>query len=462
MSAGHGRTPPARRQWPRRSWARFDVGLSNFDIRTPRPRTAALRETRPFAAISHAEPRDFWGPIQPQDAEPNGRFPKRGAPFASLPAASVAPSALSVASPSAASLAVSTPAWAGTCLQPAARWGGGSDFRGSAQPRRSAWGAFRPGQFRETEQPQISEQTPISRSEQGTRPRGRTYSNTPSQKTEQGGMFDSRVQVTQELSKPPSEAPQKLSKGSRALLNEGSFSSALTSAGQLLDGADELVVGGMGVDRRRGDRLVPREPLRQTDVLGASVDRRTGAMTRTMKAEAPVEPRTLLPLVEGVAELARGESGPASADEDGIIALKGAALLSKLVEPVELRPHLLREHDLLGCWLGGAPLEDSQDDVSAGATISVEDVTNVEGEDLVLPQACGGGQADDDVVAPAVAVLPRGAEDCGKLLVGHGAWGTGDGLGVAGHGEPCGWRMCPYRLLFTPKARHIATYPEAA
>jgi hypothetical protein len=56
-------------------------------------------------------------------------------------------------------------------------------------------------------------------------------------------VFDSSLQVAKELSTDPAEGVRKLSKGSRAPLSEGVFGFALTSAGQLLDGADELVVG---------------------------------------------------------------------------------------------------------------------------------------------------------------------------------------------------------------------------
>ena len=50
------------------------------------------------------------------------------------------------------------------------------------------------------------------------------------------------------------------------------------SAKQLAHGTDEVFVGGMRVDARRQDRLVPGESLRQPDVLGAAVDGRARRM----------------------------------------------------------------------------------------------------------------------------------------------------------------------------------------
>jgi hypothetical protein len=81
------------------------------------------------------------------------------------------------------------------------------------------------------------------------------------------------------------------------------------SARQLADGADEVLVTRVQVDRGRHDRLVPREALGDADVLGPAVERRAGGETKRVEGEPALEARALLPEVDGATELARREPG---------------------------------------------------------------------------------------------------------------------------------------------------------
>src|SRR5690606_20476865 len=153
---------------------------------------------------------------------------------------------------------------------------------------------------------------------------------------------------------------------------------------------------------------------------------------------------------------------PQPTEEERIARGQIPVALAHAVEPVELRPHRVREHHLLGRGLLRRALEDAQGDVPTRAPALVEDVADVEREQLVLAEPRRGREADDDVVTEPVAVLAGGLEHGGELLVSHGAGGTGDGLGVAGHGASRRWRTDPYRLPPRPQARPIATRGKPA
>ncbi len=56
------------------------------------------------------------------------------------------------------------------------------------------------------------------------------------------------------------------------LFKSGKCVGAKSSAWQFLDGADELLVGWVGVDAGREDRAVTGEALGETDVLGSTVE----------------------------------------------------------------------------------------------------------------------------------------------------------------------------------------------
>ncbi len=131
---------------------------------------------------------------------------------------------------------------------------------------------------------------------------------------------------------------------------------------------------------------MPREALREPDVLGAPVHAATGRVPQRMHVEAAVEASALLPLVEGVPQLPRREPAAETAEEERVARGQVPVALAHTVEPVELRAHRVREHHLLGRGLLRRALEDAQRDVPAGAPARVEDVADVEGEQLVLAE----------------------------------------------------------------------------
>src|ERR1035437_7640560 len=65
--------------------------------------------------------------------------------------------------------------------------------------------------------------------------------------------------------------------------------SSSSSAGQPGHRAKQVLIRGVGVDRRRQDRLVAGEALGEADVLGLAVDGRAGRVTQDVEAHVAVE-----------------------------------------------------------------------------------------------------------------------------------------------------------------------------
>src|SRR5437899_1145125 len=74
----------------------------------------------------------------------------------------------------------------------------------------------------------------------------------------------------------------------------------------------------MGVDRRRQRRHMPRESLREEQVVRRPVYRRNGRVTDGMKAVQPVEPGLLLPLPPRELDAALGDPDAGLGSEERI------------------------------------------------------------------------------------------------------------------------------------------------
>ena len=232
------------------------------------------------------------------------------------------------------------------------------------------------------------------------------------------------------------------------------------SAGELLERADQVFVGGVSVDRRRGDGLVAGEALGEADVACDSVQIRTRGMTKRMKAEAAVEAGPFLPPLEGMASLASREAVALAAHEEGRVlveGLPGPALPG--VELVELGADVVGEDDLLAGEVVVAALEHPQLYPPAGAAVG-EYVAHVEGEELVLAQACAQGEGVDDVVAEAVFVLSGHGEQGALFMLGEGPGGAGDAVGVEGHLLSLVKGTTAYTLPIAEMAREAAIFLE--
>ena len=99
------------------------------------------------------------------------------------------------------------------------------------------------------------------------------------------------------------------------------------SAGELLERADQVFVGGVGVDRRRGDGLVAGEALGEADVARGAVEVGAGRVAQGVEVEAAVEVGSLLPPLEGMASLASREPVALAAHEEGRVVVEGLAAL---------------------------------------------------------------------------------------------------------------------------------------
>ena len=222
------------------------------------------------------------------------------------------------------------------------------------------------------------------------------------------------------------------------------------SAGQLGDRADEVLVAGVGVDRGGQDRGVAGETLRQSDVPGRAVDAITPGVAKRVDGEAARETCALLPDAEEVAQLTGRQAVALAASKEGSVR-GGVVAIATLVgeETLELRADGARQDHLLGAWANADPLEDTQLNTGEGSALVIEDVA--EGEQFVGAQACGEGEADQDVIAEAVAVFPGDAQEALLLAEGGRLRGLSLALGVVGHGSSSmefrgdAYTLCPGR-----------------
>ena len=178
------------------------------------------------------------------------------------------------------------------------------------------------------------------------------------------------------------------------------------SARKIANGAQQILVRGVGVDRRGHDGLVAGELLGDPDVAVLAVHGRAGTVAKHMKPHVTLEARALLPLPKSLAELARGEAPLSAAQEQGRVG-RNALAFALLPDPeaFELRAQGVGQQDLLGVGAGVASLENPELNPSAGLAVGGVDVADVQPEQLVLAQPAPEGEGDQDVVAEGIAVL---------------------------------------------------------
>lgn len=365
----------------------------------PRDRTAAKSEKWPFGLTARFGSRGFCLAFRLRFAGRNGRFPSLTGPLgcAARPGRLHAPAA-SQAAPHTAPV----------------EGGEGRTFVEAPDPGACAWGRFRQGSLQETER--------SARNQTKRPPKG-----------ERSGVFGLGLQVAFPVSSTRTGG-------------------APGSADEGLDRPQELLVGGVRVDGRRRHRLVPSEALRESKVAAGAVEVRARRVTKRMDVEDALEAGALLPDREGAAKLPSREAAVQPAHEERRLRRDRLALgLAHGDQLLELGAHGVGEQHFLGRGLLARTLEDAEREAPSRAAVVVEDVADVQRQDLVLAKPGAEGNAEDDVIAPAVLALAGDGEELALLLLGEGACGASDGVGEVGHDVVC-LGVSPYTLLLQGKA----------
>lgn len=174
-------------------------------------------------------------------------------------------------------------------------------------------------------------------------------------------------------------------------------------------------------------------------VLLVPVHEADGVVAHHVEVHAPLEPGPLLPRGEGGPSSAGGEPLPAAADEERRVRAEGlAGANAQLEQPRDLPPHgVAEEHELIIDVLV-APLEYPQRDAALDGSTRSAHVTDVQAEELVLPERGVLGQAVEHVVAEAGHVLAGDTQQAAPLAVGEGLGGAGERRGVVGHDDHMG------------------------
>jgi Terminase large subunit, T4likevirus-type, N-terminal/Terminase RNaseH-like domain len=209
------------------------------------------------------------------------------------------------------------------------------------------------------------------------------------------------------------------------------------SAGQLADGAEDVLVAGRGVDGGGVDALVPGDALDEADVVGVTVGVGESGVAEGVEVECVVEASTPLPFLEQRAEGAGGDALAAEGEEErsrGLDALAMGALPGD--ELTELVPGAVGEKDLLDRGLGGGALEGAQGDAAADPAVLVQDVADIKGGELVLAEGGAEGEREEDMVAKPVTMLTGDLEQASLLDGCEGAGRADDGGDVRGHHKP--------------------------
>lgn len=203
------------------------------------------------------------------------------------------------------------------------------------------------------------------------------------------------------------------------------------SARQLANRPKQVFVTGMGVDGGGENGLVAGESLGDTDILGASVDIRASAMSQRMKAESTVKSGAFLPNGKEVSELASGEPVVIATDENGGAIVQALPLsLFPLVEFFQLGADVVRENDLLLSGVVAAVFEDLELHPPFGLACGAEDVSHVQGDNLVFSKPGAQGHAEDDMVAETCPSFAASFEQKFLLHVGERLRRFSDCIGV--------------------------------
>jgi len=224
-----------------------------------------------------------------------------------------------------------------------------------------------------------------------------------------------------------------------SVMGEANFSgrASAASAVEPLNRPHQVFLSWVCINRSSQNGFVPSEALSEPDVFALPIDVGAGSMSQGMKVKEMFNACSSLPDLEGVAELARRESVAVAADEEGGVIAEALSLPSlELVELIELGAQPLVEEHFLRLPVAGA-LEDAEEHAGPGA-LAHEDVAHVEGQQLMLTQACPKSHREEDVVSKAAHVLSGGLEQQTCLSLSQSAWGLSDVVGVAGHAPPLG------------------------
>ena len=205
------------------------------------------------------------------------------------------------------------------------------------------------------------------------------------------------------------------------------------SAGDVMERADQVLIGRVSVDRRRAHRLVPREALSEPNVAGGPVEVGAGGVAQGVEAEAAVKVGALLPTLERSARLARREAVPFKADKEWSLWVEGLPRLPlPLIQLLKFRADVIWQDHLLAFCVRVAALKDLKLNAPARATL-LKDVPHIECEELMRSQTGPESEAKQDVVTEPISVLGGDVQQVALLPLREGAGRACSAVGVVGH-----------------------------
>jgi hypothetical protein len=216
----------------------------------------------------------------------------------------------------------------------------------------------------------------------------------------------------------------------------GRLGRASSSARLIAHRAEDVLVAGRGVPHRGVDALVPGGALDEAEVLGPPVQVREAGMPERVEVEGAVESGALLPKTEEVAQGPGGDPRSPARDEQRAVGTE--VLAAGLLPPHELGelvPERVGQEDLLGSGVVAGPFEDAQRDAPPDSPVRMQDVADVQGGDLELPQPSSKGESEDNVITEPVPALPCDLQDPSLLDLGERSGRADDSGGVGGHGD---------------------------
>lgn len=196
-------------------------------------------------------------------------------------------------------------------------------------------------------------------------------------------------------------------------------------AGNVPDGAKNVIVSRGGVDRGGVDVHVPGSSLNNADITSAPVDVSQGGVPKTVECEASVKTGALLPADETEPDRSITDPRTPSADEQRRISGDTLAVLDlPSDEPSDLVNERIGKKNLLGCGLSSAALEYSQSDSplnpwESAIRLARGYVADIEPDDLELTKRCAESNGVDHVIAESCAMLAGNLEEPGLLSIGQ-------------------------------------------
>jgi len=210
--------------------------------------------------------------------------------------------------------------------------------------------------------------------------------------------------------------------------------SAKRSAGQLCDGAKDILITRRSVDAGRFDALVSGDALHESYVTRSSIEIRERCVARRVQAEVAIEPRSRLPEPEHVPERPCRDALPSARDEERRVGGEALTLSALPADELgKLVPRAVGQEDVLVDRLLARTLEDSQRESASNSTIAVQDVADIETSDFVFAQGGAKCRRDDDVVSEPSSVLTCHLEQSSLFEDRERSWGADNGENVRGH-----------------------------